>query len=196
MFGTTGQLIPAASLLDAGYVMTDATTLAPCAKATTDPAAFRAALGQFATGVTVVTTIGPQGQRIGLTANSFTSVSLDPPLVLWSLSKRSASLELFCNAGRFAINVLSSEQHELCRRFAQRMDGDRFEGVPLTPSQSGLPLIEGTLAAFECSTRAQYDAGDHIMFLGQVQHYSAVGGDALIFRAGRMLASTDTVELH
>lgn len=196
MLGTAGPLVPTDSLLDAGLVMNDASTRTPCAGAKTDPAALRAALGQFATGVTIVTTIVPQGQRIGLTANSFTSVSLEPPLVLWSLSKRSASLELFCNAGSFAINVLSSDQHELCRRFAQRMDGDRFEGVPLAPSQSGLPLIEGTLAAFECSTHAQYDAGDHIMFLGRVQHYSATGGDALIFRAGRMSASTDTVELH
>lgn len=196
MFGTARQVVPAAIRLDAGLAMNAATNRIRCSTATTDPVALRAALGQFATGVTIVTTIGPQGQRIGLTANSFTSVSLDPPLVLWSLSKRSASLELFCNAGSFAINVLSSDQHELCRRFAQRMDGDRFDGVTMVPSQSGLPLIEGSLAAFECTTHAQYDAGDHIMFLGQVQYYNVFGGDALIFRAGRMLASTEIVELH
>lgn len=176
--------------------MSDASIQTPALPLAPAPGDLRAALGQFATGVTIVTTVGPQGQRIGLTANSFTSVSLEPPLVLWSLSKRSASLDTFRNAGRFAINVLASDQQELCRRFAQRMDGDRFEGVALTPSETGLPLIEGTLASFECTTHAQYEAGDHIVFLGQVQHYRAINGEALIFRAGRMLTSAATVELH
>jgi flavin reductase (DIM6/NTAB) family NADH-FMN oxidoreductase RutF len=143
-------------------------------------AALRAALGQFATGVTIVTTATPEGQRVGLTANSFTSVSLDPPLVLWSLSKRSASLQIFRSAPHFAVNVLSASQQDLC---------DRFEGVALAHSDHGLPVIDGALACFECSTYAQYEAGDHVVFLGRVERHRARDGDALIFRAGRMLSS-------
>ncbi len=161
-----------------------------------DPAALRAALGQFATGVTIVTTVDAAGRRVGLTANSFTSVSLDPPLVLWSLSGRSASLQAFRDAGRFAVNVLASSQHELCRRFATRVEGDRFAGVDLAPSATGLPVIAGALATFECETHAQYEAGDHVVFVGRVLHYGAGAGDALIFRAGRMLSSRSATELH
>jgi flavin reductase (DIM6/NTAB) family NADH-FMN oxidoreductase RutF len=152
-------------------------------------AALRAALGQFATGVTIVTTATPEGQRVGLTANSFTSVSLDPPLVLWSLSKRSASLQIFRSAPHFAVNVLSASQQDLCDRFAQRTQTDRFEGVALAHSDHGLPVIDGALACFECSTYAQYEAGDHVVFLGRVERHRARDGDALIFRAGRMLSS-------
>lgn len=158
--------------------------------------ALRAALGQFTTGVTIVTTLAPDGRRIGLTANSFSSVSLDPPLVLWSLSKRSANLEAYRSANHFAINVLSSAQHELCQRFARRNEQDRFSGVALMPSEHGLPLLEGTLASFECEMHAQHEAGDHIVFIGRVTHYRASEGDALIFLGGRMLSSRQAVELH
>jgi flavin reductase (DIM6/NTAB) family NADH-FMN oxidoreductase RutF len=157
--------------------------------APTDAAALRAALGQFATGVTIVTTTTDQGRPVGLTANSFTSVSMDPPLVLWSLSKRSGSLDAFRSAPHFAVNVLAASQQDLCDRFARRTDADRFEGVALSPSDQGLPVIEGALASFECSTYAQYEAGDHVVFLGRVEHHRAREGDALIFRAGRMLSS-------
>lgn len=158
--------------------------------------ALRAALSQFATGVTIVTALTADGRRIGLTANSFTSVSLDPPLVLWSLSKRSANLTVFRDARHFAINVLSSDQHALCQRFAQRMEGDRFDGVALATSTRDLPVIDGALACFECEMHAQYEAGDHIVFIGRVEHFRAGDGDALIFRAGRMLSSSSAVELH
>lgn len=148
---------------------------------------FRDALGSFATGVTVITTVTPEGQRIGLTANSFTSVSLDPPLVLWSLKKNSVNLKVFTKATHFAINVLSSEQKSLCYRFASKVDGDRFDGVALEPSAFDLPLLAGSLARFECSKYRAYEAGDHVMFLGQVECFSKGQGEALIFSGGRIL---------
>lgn len=147
----------------------------------------RDALGSFATGVTVITATTPQGERIGLTANSFTSVSLDPPLVLWSLRKASVNLEAFRNASHFAVNVLSSRQKALCARFAGRVDGDRFDGVPLEPSRHDLPLLANSLAQFECSMHCAYEAGDHVMFLGKVEHFNRGQGDALIFSGGRLL---------
>ncbi len=147
----------------------------------------REALSSFATGVTVVTTATPQGRRIGLTANSFTSVSLDPPLVLWSLKKNSANLDVFRQATHFAVNVLSSRQKELCFRFASRLEGDRFDGVALEPSRFDLPLLADSLAQFECSAYHEYEAGDHVMFLGRVERFSKGQGDALIFSGGRLL---------
>lgn len=147
----------------------------------------RDALGSFATGVTVITTVTSEGQRIGLTANSFTSVSLEPPLVLWSLKKNSINLDVFRQASHFAINVLTAQQKDLCFRFASKVDGDRFDGVALEPSRFELPLLADSLARFECSKYHEYDAGDHVMFLGQVEDFSKGHGDALIFSGGRIL---------
>lgn len=154
-----------------------------------DAAALRAALGQFATGVTIVSTATSHGRPVGLTVNSFTSVSLEPPLILWSLNKRSTSLPIFRCAPLFAVNVLSASQRDLCDRFARSDAADRFEGVSLVASDQGLPLIEGALASFECSTYAQYEAGDHIVFLGRVERHRVRAGDALIFCAGRLMSS-------
>ena len=92
--------------------------------------------------------------------------------------------------------MLASSQHDLCRRFAQRVDGDRFDGVELAASRTGLPILAGALATFECETHAQYEAGDHVVLVGRVLHWGAGSGDALIFRAGRMLSSRSAVELH
>lgn len=147
----------------------------------------REALGSFATGVTVITTVTPEGQRIGLTANSFTSVSLDPPLVLWSLKKNSVNLDIFRNATHFAVNVLSNHQKDICYRFASKVDGDRFDGVQLEPSQFDLPLLADCLARFECSRYHEYEAGDHMMFLGRIENFCKSQGDALIFSGGRIL---------
>ena len=156
----------------------------------------REALGSFATGVTVVTTRAVDGRRIGLTANSFTSVSLDPPLVLWSLSRRSANLEAFRGATHFAVNVLSAEQHALCWRFARPpVEGDRFDGVSLQPSAFELPVIEGSLAVFECARYDEYEAGDHVVFVGRVENFSKGSGDALIFSAGRVLSAATAAAL-
>lgn len=133
-----------------------------------DDAAFRRALGQFATGVTVITTRAPNGQPIGFTASSFNSVSLNPPLVLWSLATRSASMPVFRANSHYVVNVLSASQLDLCKRFAS-VKGDRFEGVSHAAGDTGMPVIEGALAWFECHNRSRYDEGDHVIFVGEVE---------------------------
>lgn len=145
----------------------------------------RAALGQFATGVTIVTACDPEGRLVGLTANSFNSVSLSPPLVLWSLARQSSSMAGFLAAHHYAINVLAADQRPLAERFARR-GIDRFEGAPWRPGLTGAPVIEGAVAVFECSHRKQYDEGDHVIFVGQVAHCSRrVGAAPLVFHGGR-----------
>lgn len=149
------------------------------------PDDFRAALGQFATGVTIVTAVDAQGHLIGLTANSFNSVSLSPPLVLWSLAKQSTSMPGLLSASAFAINVLAADQQILGERFA-RKGIDRFEGVAWRPGLSGAPLIAGAVATFECKHRSQHDEGDHLIFVGEVTHCSRrVGATPLLFHGGR-----------
>ena len=133
-----------------------------------DPSAFRAALGQFATGVTVITTRTDSGQLIGITASSFNSVSLNPPLVLWSLSTKSASMPVFRKNSHYVVNVLAASQLELCRRFAT-VKGDRFAGVSHAAGDSGMPVLDGALAWFECHNRSRYDEGDHVIFVGEVE---------------------------
>ena len=135
-----------------------------------EPRVLRDALGCFATGVTIITTIGEDGEPIGLTANSFTSVSLEPPLVLFSLAKSSANLETFTKAGRFAVNVLHIGQQPLSNRFASR-EANRFEGVDWEVRfPDGSPILAGTLASFDCRTHACHEGGDHLMFVGEVLH--------------------------
>lgn len=149
------------------------------------PEDFRAALGQFATGVTIVTAIDVQGRRVGLTANSFNSVSLDPPLVLWSLSKQSSSMPALLEATAYAVNVLGADQRVLAERFARR-GIDRFEGVAWRPGFSGVPLIDGAVASFECKPRNHHDEGDHVIFVGEVTHCRRrVGAVPLVFHGGR-----------
>ena len=149
------------------------------------PEDFRAALGQFTTGVTIVTTVDDEGHKVGLTANSFNSVSLDPPLVLWSLALTSGSLPAMRASRNYAINVLGADQRVLAERFA-RKGIDRFEGVSWRPGLSGAPLIDGAVASFECDNRSQHEAGDHIIFVGQVTHCRRrVGAVPLVFHGGR-----------
>lgn len=149
------------------------------------PEEFRAALGQFTTGVTIVTARDPQGQLIGLTANSFNSVSLTPPLVLWSLSRQSTSMPGFQRASQYAINVLAADQRVLAERFA-RKGIDRFEGTPWRAGLTGAPLIEGAVATFECRHHGCHDAGDHVIFVGQVEHcHRRVGVAPLVYHGGR-----------
>ncbi|MDR5758029.1 flavin reductase family protein [Caballeronia sp. LZ035] len=133
-----------------------------------DPSAFRAALGQFATGVTVITTLTPSGQPIGITASSFNSVSLDPPLVLWSLATKSASMSVFRSNSHYVVNVLAASQLDLCRRFAT-VKGDRFAGVSHAAGDTGMPVLDGAIAWFECHNRSRYDEGDHVIFVGEVE---------------------------
>lgn len=147
-----------------------------------DMRAFRAALGRFPTGVTVVTTVGPGGEPIGLTASSFNSVSLEPPLVLWSLAKSAASLPIFLKAPHFAVNVLAADQIGLSRQFASR-SADRFASVRWSKGPSGMPLIENCAAWFECNNVFQYEGGDHIILVGQVERFADAERPALAFHA-------------
>ena len=148
----------------------------------------RAALGQFATGVTIITAAPPGGAPVGLTANSFNSVSLTPPLVLWSLSAQSGSLPGFQSASHYAINVLAADQRQLAERFAKR-GIDRFDGVAWRPGLSGAPIIEGAVAVFECSHHHQHREGDHLIFIGKVAHCQRrVGVAPLVFHGGRFFS--------
>jgi flavin reductase (DIM6/NTAB) family NADH-FMN oxidoreductase RutF/pimeloyl-ACP methyl ester carboxylesterase len=151
-----------------------------------EPRILRDALGCFGTGVTVVTTIDNDGNTLGLTANSFTSVSLDPPLVLFSLAKSSANLATFEEVGRFAVNVLHIGQQPTAVRFTQR-DVDRFEGVDWAiRAEGGSPILAGSLASFDCRTHAVHDGGDHLIFVGHVDHaWFEPHRDPLLYFRGR-----------
>lgn len=151
-----------------------------------DTTAFRLALGEFATGVTIITTRTDSGQLIGITANSFNSVSLDPPLVLWSLAKRANSMAIFEANTHYVVNVLAASQLELCRRFAM-LKGDRFVGVAHAAGGTGMPILDGALAWFECHNRSRYDEGDHVIFVGEVERCGAADDarEPLVFHRGR-----------
>lgn len=129
--------------------------------------AMRSALGLFATGVTIVTTRSADGAWLGLTANSFNSVSLSPPLVLWSLALKAGSLQGFLQAEHFAIHVLSVEQHKLAERFSSRVQ-DRFRDTEVREGIGGVPILPGCAAVFECSSKSQYPEGDHVILVGEV----------------------------
>src|SRR5438270_3595296 len=128
-----------------------------------DPKELRRVLGTFATGVTIITTRAIDGTSVGLTANSFNSVSLDPPLVLWSLSKHAGSMPAFTRGSHYAINILAAEQRQLAERFASK-EPDRFAGVPFREGAGGVLILEGAAAVFECFNRSQYEEGDHVIF--------------------------------
>jgi flavin reductase (DIM6/NTAB) family NADH-FMN oxidoreductase RutF len=147
--------------------------------------ALRSALGLFATGVTIVTTRAADGSMIGLTANSFNSVSLTPPLVLWSLGTKAGSLQAFLQAKHYAIHVLSVEQQSLAERFASKMV-DRFEGVTLHEGLGSVPILPGCAAVFECTSRSQYPEGDHVILVGEVLacHHDATRAP-LLFHGGK-----------
>jgi len=145
----------------------------------------RAALGMFATGVTIVTARRPDGSLVGLTANSFNSVSLDPPLVLWSLSRNAGSMPVFERGSHYAINILAAEQHVLAERFASKTV-DRFADVAFREGAGGAPVLEGAAAVFECFNRSQYEEGDHVIFVGEVERCTwRPGLPPLIFHGGR-----------
>lgn len=158
--------------------------------ATADPRAFRNALGQFGTGVTVVTTMTTTGP-IGITANSFSSLSLDPPLVLWAPAKNSSRYPFFAAADHFAIHVLASDQRSVCEGFAR--DGDFFDTIDWTASPQNVPLLDGCLAVFECANEAVYDGGDHSISVGRVLRVTTNDGDPLLFQSGRYGSFLHTV---
>ena len=139
----------------------------------------------FATGVTIVTARTATGELIGLTANSFNSLSLSPPLVLWSLSQAAGSMPALSTGSHYAINVLAADQKALAERFAGRRD-DRWAGVAYTEGASGAPLISGAAASFECFNRSRYEEGDHVIFVGEVERCSHRPGAApLLFHGGK-----------
>ena len=148
-----------------------------------DSRQFRDALGEFATGVTIICARAGDGRYVGLTANSFNSVSLDPPLVLWSLARRASSLPAFEAAERYSINVLSADQTDLARRFS-RPHVDRFAGVRYRMGWADAPLIDGCAAWFECVHHGRQRAGDHMLFIGEVATCERAKGHGLVFHHG------------
>jgi flavin reductase (DIM6/NTAB) family NADH-FMN oxidoreductase RutF len=148
-----------------------------------DPRDFRNALGTFATGVTVITAAGPDGKPAGLTCNSFASVSLNPPLVLWSLVVYSSSMSIFQNASHFGVNVLAASQRDLAVQFATRSE-DKFAGVVWEPGLGNAPILADTVAAFQCRSADRYYGGDHVIFLGAVEAYAYNGAEPLLFARG------------
>jgi len=144
----------------------------------------RNALGRFATGVTIVTCQDGEGARVGLTANSFNALSLDPPLVLWSLRRASPAAQAFVAARHFAINVLAQAQMGLSQRFAAR-DLDRFAEGDWTENAQGVPVLARCAAVFECETASHQAAGDHWLFIGRVLACTEQPLEPLVFQAGR-----------
>jgi flavin reductase (DIM6/NTAB) family NADH-FMN oxidoreductase RutF len=144
---------------------------------------FRRCLGKFATGVTVVTCCDANGSPCGITANSFSSVSLDPPLILWNIAKVSNSLQAYLDAENFAINVLTSAQKELSTHFA-RSDHTLFDDVAYQLSADGVPVLPDTLATFECRTHRVHDCGDHYIIVGEVTGFRSGEGEPLLFFSG------------
>ncbi|MDS9466900.1 flavin reductase family protein [Paracoccus sp. MBLB3053] len=152
--------------------------------ATAEARLLREALGRFATGVTVVTTQGPSGP-IGMTVNSFSSVSLEPPLVLWCPARASARHGTFADAVHWSVHVLGAEQLDTCLRFTR--GGAQFDALDHLSNEEGVPVIPGAAARFDCQTHAVHDAGDHSVVIGRVLRVTVAGpGDhPLVFAAGR-----------
>jgi len=144
---------------------------------------FRNALGSFATGVTIATTMDAAGQPVGVTASSFNSVSLEPPLVLWSLAKKSLSCDTFCESGHFAVHVLAASQEDLSNRFA-RSGEDKFNGIEWREGALGSPVFDQHAALFQCKTRHLYEGGDHVILVGEVIDFETRDEAPLLFHAG------------
>lgn len=149
-----------------------------------DSKAFRNALGQFPTGVTVVTTLDAEGNKIGMTANSFSSVSLDPMLVLWSIARSSKAFDAFTQAEHFAIHILNAQQKQVSSQFASNCD-DRFAGVETVAGHGGIPLLTDYSAVFQCKLEQRYEGGDHVILVGRVVDFDNRALPPLIFHAGR-----------
>ncbi|NKJ48636.1 hypothetical protein CIC12_18210 [Burkholderia sp. SG-MS1] len=151
-----------------------------------DSKSLRKTLGAFTTGVTVITTLGGDGRRYGVTANSFSSVSLDPPLVLWSQSTTSRSHPAFRDTERFVVNILAVDQIHVSDRFAKSGD-DKFDGFETDEGLAGLPIIRGAAAYLECRKMATYPGGDHVVFLGLVENLFRGDRAPLAFCDGQYL---------
>jgi 3-hydroxy-9,10-secoandrosta-1,3,5(10)-triene-9,17-dione monooxygenase reductase component len=154
-----------------------------------DPQAFRAALGTFTTGVTIITTQAEDGSPIGITANSFNSVSLNPPMVLWSLAKSARSLPVFSEGRHWNVHVLSTDQETLSGRFAKQGE-DKFASVELDSGISEAPLLQNCTARFQCRTAFQYEGGDHVIFVGEVLAFDHTDRAPLAFQSGQYALAT------
>ena len=166
--------------------MTTSSLAAPVCQPAFTEREFRNALGQFATGVTVITAVDAQGQPAGMTVSSFNAVSLDPALVLWSLGHSAGACATFANARHYAIHVLASHQKDLALQFSKR-GIDRFAGIAWQPNAQGVPVLQDSMATFECRARSQYPEGDHLIMVGQVLacHYTA-NATPLLYHNGQM----------
>jgi len=158
-----------------------------------DVRAFRNILGSFPTGVTVITTLGEDGVPVGLTANSFNSLSLDPPLILWSLNRNSPSLVCFERCPNFAVNILAQGQSHLSRRFATPIP-DKFSGVEWRAAGNGIPLLAGCAAVLECTLVSMQQAGDHVLFIGRVDRFQGLTHAPLAFHAGKYRLLGDHID--
>lgn len=161
-----------------------------------DARQFRKALGSFTTGVTVVTTHGEDGNDYGLTANSFNSVSMDPPMVLWSLGKKSSSLPAFQATGHFAVHILAADQEQISNQFA-RSGTDKFAGCAIGRGHGHVPLLDGCSARFECRVVHRYEGGDHVIFVGEVMNFNSFERPPLVFHGGNygmVMKKTDSTD--
>jgi len=149
-----------------------------------DTAEFRRALGAFPTGVAIITARAPEGYPVGLTCNSFNSVSLDPPLVIWSLAKTALSRSVFEAADHWVVNLLSADQEELSNRFAKAGE-DKFSGIETEAGIGDVPMFRGCCARFQCMTHFTSDGGDHIIFVGQVQEFERFERVPLVYHSGK-----------
>lgn len=148
-----------------------------------DPRDFRNALGTYGTGVTIITATAADGKPYGITCNSFASVSLNPPLVLWSLGVYSSSLTVFQNASHFAVHVLGTSQQALANKFAKSSE-DKFAGLDWTPGLGNAPVLAESVANFQCRSVNRYYGGDHVIFLGAVEAYAYNASEPLLFARG------------
>jgi len=162
------------------------------ASSAVDPRAFRRALGQFATGVAVITAQSDKGKPVGLTMSSFNSVSVDPPLILFSIDRAAFSFAAMTEAAGYAVNILGRDQEHLSNQFARSLS-DKWSAVEHTLGHAAAPLIAGALAHFECEPFAQYDGGDHLIFVGRVVRFSSYSNaDPLVFFRGTYRNLADT----
>ncbi len=148
-----------------------------------DPKAFRRALGNFATGITVMTSATESGQKAGVTANSFNSVSIDPALILWSIDKKSSSYKVFRDSSHFAVNILAADQIELSNRFARPRD-DKFDGLQFEKGLGDAPILLDTSARFQCETYDIVEGGDHWIIIGRVVTFDDFGRSPLLYHQG------------
>jgi 3-hydroxy-9,10-secoandrosta-1,3,5(10)-triene-9,17-dione monooxygenase reductase component len=154
---------------------------------------FRDTLGQFATGVTIMTMVAPSGDSMGITVSSFKSLSLDPPLILWSIANVSVSYEYFRVGDSFTVNVLAEDQENLAIRFS-KTGKDKYQDVKMLSGLDGVPLISGCVVYFECQVEARYPGGDHDIIVGRVRRIFNVGRAPLLFHGGALRALGDQGE--